>query len=120
MRDYILKIKYEFPKLVEIMNADPIMNDTPIEVNDLVRYYGALLAVDHISLEIKKGEVLGFLGPNGAGKTTSIRMMCGLFKPTSGSVYIQGKRIEASGSIEVRSRVGICPWSFRRRHMRAH
>jgi len=91
------------------MKAKPIMNDTAIEVSDLVRYYRDLLAVDRLTLEIRKGEVFGFLGPNGAGKTTSIRMMCGLLKPTSGTVYIQGKRIKASGGIEVRSQVGICP-----------
>ncbi len=77
-----------------------------LEIKNLVRYYGKLLAVDHLSLQIFKGEVFGFLGPNGAGKTTSIRMMCGLLRPSSGEVHIKGSRIRDRS---IRSRVGICP-----------
>jgi ABC-2 type transport system ATP-binding protein len=80
-----------------------------LEVKELVRRYGDLLAVDHLSLKVKQGEVFGFLGPNGAGKTTSIRMMCGLLKPTSGEVFINGKRVPPGGNEETRSKVGICP-----------
>lgn len=77
-----------------------------LEVKGLVRFYGDLLAVDDLSLQVYRGEVFGFLGPNGAGKTTSIRMMCGLLKPNAGEVYINGSRIR-NGLI--RSKVGICP-----------
>jgi len=91
------------------MKTDSIGNEYALEVVDLVRYYGDLLAVDHLSLSIKSGEIFGFLGPNGAGKTTSIRIMCGLLKPSSGTVHIQGKKIDDGRSHEVRSRVGICP-----------
>lgn len=80
-----------------------------LEVRDLVRKFGDLTAVDHLSLKVNRGEVFGFLGPNGAGKTTSIRMMCGLLKPTSGDVIIQGQRISQGSSHAARSRVGICP-----------
>lgn len=90
------------------MNDNPKENAKALEVTNLVRYYGKLLAVDHLSLSIREGEILGILGPNGAGKTTSIRMMCGLLKPTSGIVHIHGRRIDAGGS-KVRSQVGICP-----------
>ncbi len=85
------------------------LDQAALEVKDLVRKYGDLTAVDHLSLQVKQGEVFGFLGPNGAGKTTSIQMMCGLLRPTSGEVYIKGKRVPPGGSIETRSKVGICP-----------
>jgi len=80
-----------------------------LEVQELVRRYGDLLAVDHLSLKVKQREVFGFLGPNGAGKTTSIRMMCGLLKPTPGEVYINGKPVPPGGNEETRSKVVICP-----------
>lgn len=80
-----------------------------LEVRDLVRSYGKLLAVDHLSLKVSRGEVFGFLGPNGAGKTTSIRMMCGLLRPDSGEVFIDGTRVDPGASTALRARVGICP-----------
>ena len=83
--------------------------DCALEVKDLVRVYGNLTAVDHLSLQVREGEVFGFLGPNGAGKTTSIRMMCGLLKPTSGEVYIHGQPVFATPGRILRTRVGICP-----------
>ena len=77
-----------------------------IEIKNLVRHYGSFTAVDDLSLQVRKGEIFGFLGPNGAGKTTSIRMMCGLLKPSSGEVLINGLTL---GEKNVRTRVGICP-----------
>lgn len=59
-------------------------NHSSVVVQDLVKRFGDFVAVDHISLETRKGEIFGFLGPNGAGKSTTIRMLCGLLKPTSG------------------------------------
>lgn len=91
------------------MNAGIEKNDIALEVRNLVKRYGSLLAVDHLSLAVKKGEILGFLGPNGAGKTTSIRMMCGLLRPTSGVIIIGGRQIGVTGGANVRSKVGICP-----------
>ena len=61
-----------------------------VEVRDLTRTFGDFVAVDHISLKVKKGEVFGFLGPNGAGKSTTIRMLCGLLLPTSGEGRVAG------------------------------
>jgi ABC-2 type transport system ATP-binding protein len=61
-----------------------------IQVQDLVKKYGAFTAVDGVSLEVAPGEIHGFLGPNGAGKTTTIRMIAGLLKPTVGRVVIAG------------------------------
>jgi ABC-2 type transport system ATP-binding protein len=91
------------------MNSDAINQGIALEIKDLVRYYGKLLAVNHLSLQINKGEVFGFLGPNGAGKTTAIHMMCGLLKPTSGEVFINGEQIHASGNRQMREKVGVCP-----------
>lgn len=61
-----------------------------VEVRDLRRTFGSFVAVDNISLQVKKGEIFGFLGPNGAGKSTTIRMLCGLLLPTGGSGTVGG------------------------------
>jgi len=61
-----------------------------VEVSDLVKTFGSFTAVDHISFRVRRGEVFGFLGPNGAGKSTTIRMLCGLLKPTSGRGHVEG------------------------------
>lgn len=91
------------------MSSSPNPPSIVLSVRDLVRDYGDLRAVDHLSLDIYRGEIFGFLGPNGAGKTTSLRMMCGLLKPTLGEIMIEGRKIDSAGSAEVRSKVGICP-----------
>lgn len=65
--------------------------ETIISTKGLTKRYGQKAALDHLDLEVKKGEVLGYLGPNGAGKTTTIRLLLGLIKPTSGSATILGK-----------------------------
>ena len=79
-----------------------------LQAEHLTRRYGALTAVDDLSLEVGEGEILGFLGPNGAGKTTSISMMCGLLRPDAGRVLIHGQRVHG-GAAEVRAQVGVCP-----------
>jgi ABC-2 type transport system ATP-binding protein len=61
-----------------------------IVVKDLVKKYGAFIANDHLSFEVKRGEIFGFLGANGAGKTTAIRILCGLTFPTSGEINVAG------------------------------
>jgi ABC-2 type transport system ATP-binding protein len=63
---------------------------TAIDVRDLTRRFGQFVAVDRISFDVRRGEVFGFLGSNGAGKSTTIRMLCGLLKPTSGSAIVGG------------------------------
>jgi len=64
-----------------------------VETKNLTRKYGDYTSVDQLNMTVKKGEIYGFLGPNGAGKTTTIRMLLGLIKPTSGSIYIFGKEL---------------------------
>jgi ABC-2 type transport system ATP-binding protein len=82
-----------------------------LQTRHLTKRYGALTAVNDLTLDIYEGEVFGFLGPNGAGKTTSIHMMCGLLKPDSGDVLVHGQPI-SNGSPEIRARVGMCPQSI--------
>jgi ABC-2 type transport system ATP-binding protein len=61
-----------------------------VTVHDLTRRFGPFLAVDHVSFDVEPGEIFGFLGSNGAGKSTTIRMLCGLLRPTSGSATVGG------------------------------
>jgi drug efflux transport system ATP-binding protein len=61
-----------------------------VETENLVKRFGSFVAVDHVSLQVPKGEIFGFLGPNGAGKSTTIRMLCGLLTPTSGRALVNG------------------------------
>ena len=70
------------------------MNNTIIEVNNLVKQFKNSLAVNNLSFKINKGTITGLLGPNGCGKTTTMGMMLGLIKPTSGTVFINGQNIE--------------------------
>ena len=61
-----------------------------IEVQDLVKYYGPTLAVDHLNFEIPEGKIVGFLGPNGAGKSTTIRILTGFLPATQGMAKVAG------------------------------
>ena len=67
-----------------------------IKIDTLVKTFGAKRAVDGISFEVAKGEVLGFLGPNGAGKSTTMRMVTGFMPPTSGRVTVGGHDVAVS------------------------
>lgn len=65
--------------------------DHPVEARRLVKRYGEVLAVDHVDLTVRTGDIYGFLGPNGAGKTTAMRMMLGLIRPDSGTIRLFGR-----------------------------
>lgn len=65
-------------------------DDRSVWVNDLVKRFGRFVAVDSISFSVAKGEIFGLLGPNGAGKSTTIRMLCGIIAPTSGTGCVAG------------------------------
>ncbi len=65
-------------------------NEIAISAEQLTKKFGDFIAVDHISFDVKKGEIFGFLGANGAGKTTAIRMLCGLSRPSSGKATVAG------------------------------
>jgi len=81
-----------------------------IEVKELVKTYGAFRAVDGISFQVERGEVLGFLGPNGAGKSTTMRMITCFLPPTAGTVTVGGKDI-LKDSVGVREQIGYLPES---------
>lgn len=88
------------------------MNSSPaVVVADLVKSFGDFVAVDNISFETRKGEVFGFLGPNGAGKSTTIRMLCGLLRPTSGRAVVAGLDV-ATRAEEVRQNIGYMSQKF--------
>lgn len=79
-----------------------------LEIKNLTKSFGSFLAVDNISLSINSGDLYGFLGPNGAGKTTTIKIITGLYSPTSGSVEVDGIDI-TKNHIEVKKRIGYIP-----------
>ena len=82
-----------------------------VEVRDLVKRFGSVVAVDHISFSIRTGDIFGILGPNGSGKTTTIRMLCGLMRPTQGTAVVAGADI-ATEPEKVKSRIGYMSQSF--------
>ncbi len=81
-----------------------------ISVESLTKNYGPFRAVDNASFSVERGETIGFLGPNGAGKTTTMRMMTGLFSPSSGDIKLDGYSI-TEDPLEVKRRIGYLPES---------
>lgn len=77
-------------------------------VQDLVKKYDDICAVDGISLSIQRGEIFGLLGPNGAGKTTTVRMLTGVISPTSGSISVLGLEMPRQAN-EIRYNIGVLP-----------
>ena len=86
-------------------------NHSSVVIEDLVKQFGDFVAVNHISLETRKGEIFGFLGPNGAGKSTTIRMLCGLLTPTSGRAIVAGYDV-AREPESVRQNIGYMSQKF--------
>jgi len=80
--------------------------DQVIEVKNLTKRFGDVVAVDAIDFSVKQAEVFGLLGPNGAGKTTTLSMLCTILKPTSGTAYVNGFNISDDSS-QVRRSIGI-------------
>jgi ABC-2 type transport system ATP-binding protein len=86
-------------------------NSPAVVVTDLVKRFGDFIAVNNINLEARKGEIFGFLGPNGAGKSTTIRMLCGLLQPTSGTALVAGLDV-ATQPEQVRQNIGYMSQKF--------
>ncbi|OUO98648.1 ABC transporter [Barnesiella sp. An22] len=87
------------------------MNDVIISVQDLCKCFGDFTAVDHITFEVRRGEIFGFLGANGAGKTTAMRMLCGLSYPTSGSGRVAGFDVMTQGE-QIKRHIGYMSQRF--------
>lgn len=89
-------------------NSKQSAGELLIGVQDLVKHYGPIRAVDGISFEVRRGDVLGFLGPNGAGKTTAMKMITGFVEPDRGQVIVAGHDL-AHESLEARREMGYLP-----------
>ena len=76
-----------------------------IDVHNLVKRFGGRTVVDHVSMQVKTGEIVGFLGPNGSGKTTTIRLMCGLLTPDEGEGEVLGYDLRTD-SLRIKREVG--------------
>ncbi len=86
-------------------------SDLAIQVTDLTKRFGRFLAVDRVSFQVRRGEIFGFLGPNGSGKSTTIRMLCGILLPTSGTGTVAGFDV-ARQPEPVRERIGYMSQKF--------
>jgi ABC-2 type transport system ATP-binding protein len=84
------------------------MKDPAIIIQNLVKKFEDVTAVDNLTLEIERTELFGLLGPNGAGKTTTINVLCGLLKPTSGVVKVGGHDVQREAA-KVKELIGVCP-----------
>ena len=82
-----------------------------VETRGLTRRFGALTAVQDLTIRIEKGEVFGLLGPNGSGKTTTIRMLCGLLEPSAGSATVAGIDVTVAPE-QIRQRIGYMSQKF--------
>jgi len=87
------------------------MDELAVTVQNLEKKFGAFTAVNKISFDVKKGEIFGFLGPNGAGKSTTIRMLCGIISPTSGSGKVGGFDIMKEQD-KIKERIGYMSQKF--------
>ncbi len=79
-----------------------------IRLENLVKDYGTVRAVDHVNFEIHDGEILGFLGPNGAGKSTTLKMITCFLSPTEGNIFVDNFNV-IDNSLEIRKRIGYLP-----------
>jgi ABC-2 type transport system ATP-binding protein len=79
-----------------------------VQARDVTKRFGDIIAVDHISFTIEKGEIFGFLGPNGAGKTTTVRALTGLITPDSGEIVIDGENL-GECSVSAKRKMGVIP-----------
>jgi ABC-2 type transport system ATP-binding protein len=86
-------------------------DEAVVEVRDLVRQFGSFTAVDHVTFEVRRGEIFGLLGPNGAGKTTTFRMLCGLLPASGGTLQVAGVDVRHARA-SARQRIGYVAQKF--------
>jgi len=89
----------------------PNTNEPAVRIENLTKRFGDFVAVDRVSLEVKRGEIFGFLGPNGAGKSTTIRILCGLLPPTSGKASVSGFDVDTQPE-EIKRNIGYMSQKF--------
>ncbi|MGA2181510.1 MAG: ABC transporter ATP-binding protein [Bryobacteraceae bacterium] len=82
-----------------------------VTTRGLVKRFGSFVAVDHVTLDVRRGEIFGFLGPNGAGKSTTIRILCGLLEPTEGSATVGGLDVATQSEL-VKQNIGYMSQRF--------
>jgi ABC-2 type transport system ATP-binding protein len=88
-----------------------VSDSNAVQVKDLEKRFGRFVAVDRISFSVERGEIFGFLGPNGAGKSTTIRMLCGIITPTSGSGHVAGYDL-FKGAERIKQSIGYMSQKF--------
>jgi len=91
--------------------TDPAKAQSPVHTDKLTKVFDGVTAVDAVTFDVNRGEVFGVLGPNGSGKTTTIRMLCGLLTPTSGSATVAGFDV-LTQSEEIRRNIGYMSQKF--------
>jgi branched-chain amino acid transport system ATP-binding protein len=96
----------EAARVIGRHQARPLAEDPPLRTIKCTIQFGGLVAVNALDMSVERGQIYGLIGPNGAGKTTVFNLLTGVYKPTSGEIYFQGKRIDGLRSYEI-SRRGV-------------
>jgi branched-chain amino acid transport system ATP-binding protein len=96
----------EAARVIGRHQARPLAEDAPLKTVKCTIQFGGLIAVNALDMSVERGQIYGLIGPNGAGKTTVFNLLTGVYKPTSGEIYFQGKRIDGLRSYEI-SRRGV-------------
>ena len=96
----------EAARVIGRHQARPLAEDAPLRTVKCTIRFGGLVAVNALDMSVERGQIYGLIGPNGAGKTTVFNLLTGVYKPTSGEIYFQGKRIDGLRSYEI-SRRGV-------------
>ena len=104
------RLEFSSPDL-RLSSSPRLEQEAVVQVRDLIRRFGTFTAVDHVSFEVRRGEIFGLLGPNGAGKTTTFRMLCGLLPATSGMLRVAGVDLRYARA-SARQRIGYVAQKF--------